>query len=136
MDQGWIKDGSRMSFADLLKMKDGKEKDEIIAQFWRADKIRFKEYELQVANQRIEEMKWVAEVANQTEKKIDKGTQAVIKEVIALDMSNIWKMEKILSLWKKLNADNKKYLEVIVASKRPPVDAMAKRILDNPQNFE
>ena len=43
-----------MSFAKLAQMQDGKEKDDIILQLGRTDKIKFKEFDLKMANQRKE----------------------------------------------------------------------------------
>lgn len=62
--------------------------------------------------------------------------QAIDNRVADLDRANIAKMEKILALGQKLTPDNKKYLETIVASKRPPVDMLAANILKNPKNFD
>jgi DNA-binding protein H-NS len=81
-----------MSFADLLKMKDGKEKEEIINGLTDAGFSAYEEYidvNKQVANQRIEEKKRVADVTNQRIEEMKRVHQAVINEVIALDISNI-----------------------------------------------
>ena len=113
-----LKDGSTMSFANLLKMKDGKEKEEIINGLTDAGFSAYEKYidiNKQVANQRIEEKKWVAEAANQ--------------ETIQLRIANVAKL-KILAEknWWKLSKSDEKYLKNIIADGKPPIDE-AKYIL-------
>jgi hypothetical protein len=47
-----LQGGKKMSFLEISGLR-GKQKEDIIAQLSRVDKIRVKEYELEAANQRI-----------------------------------------------------------------------------------
>jgi hypothetical protein len=61
-----LQGGKKMSFLEISGLR-GKQKEDIIAQLSRVDKIRVKEYEL--------------EAANQEEKKVDKNIQAANQRI-------------------------------------------------------
>lgn len=48
-----LKDGSKMTFAELSKLPDGAEKEAIINGLTRTDKIKYRDYDLQLANQEL-----------------------------------------------------------------------------------
>jgi hypothetical protein len=80
-----LQGGKKMSFLEISGLR-GKQKEDIIAQLSRVDKIRVKEYELEAVNQRIWDKKEVEQAVNQ--RIWDK------KEV--LNQTN----EKLWNLWK------------------------------------
>ncbi|MBC3919755.1 hypothetical protein H8L32_19955 [Undibacterium sp. CY18W] len=102
-----LKDGQKTTFVLIGKMPQA-EQEATLAKMKRIDILQFRDWEIQNVENRI----------------------------VDIDQTNIAKMEKILALGQKLTADNRKYLETIVASKKPPVDLLAANILKNPNNFK
>jgi hypothetical protein len=85
----------------------------------------------QEANQ-FAEKRWAVNQQNEWKLQVE---QAKDQKATEIEMSNIDKMNQLLSRWIKLTPQDKAYLEWLSVSKRPPVDGLAKKLLTNPQNF-
>ena len=110
-----LKDGSKMSFGEIAKLGT-KEQDAIIEGMeWAKNRLRLTRY--------------LAEVANQTEKKIDENIQVANQETIQLRIANVAKLRIFAEKngW-KLSKSDEKYLKTIIEDGKPPIDE-AKYIL-------
>ena len=119
---GWqvvtLKNGKTMSFSEILKLS-GTEKDELINQLTRTDKIKVQEFEYLASNQSNEQKRSISEASNQSNEQKREHLIAKYEQYI----SNIEK-------WAK---GEKTTLQRIVDEKFVP-DTLKKRaqaILDN-----
>ena len=118
-----LKDGSKMSFADLLKMKDGKE--EVIE---RMSDGEFSAYEIFLNTNK--------QVANQEADQVALRKQAAIDEIIQKIPQIIPVYEQQLAAGKKLTMDQKGTLTYILSINKPPEwMSRVQKLLANPQNF-